>query len=131
MLDNFNTNINLMKNGLIGLWKRNEIIANNISNADSSGYRARDINFEEVLSREIDISKRNDDYNMNIDESYKDVEFRIGEKEGLEIKANGNNVDIDREMVNLAENQMRYNLVSEVLKQQLNLLNQVIEETKG
>ena len=68
---------------------------------------------------------------MATDETYRDVEFRIDEKKGLEVKANGNNVDLDIEMVNLAENQMRYNLVSEVLKQQLSLLNQVIEETKG
>lgn len=131
MLDNFNADINLMKKGLTGLWKRNELIANNISNADSSGYRAKDINFEDVLTREIEISKRSEEYNLATDETYRDVEFRIDEKKGLEVKANGNNVDLDIEMVNLAENQMRYNLVSEVLKQQLSLLNQVIEETKG
>lgn len=131
MLDNFNTNLNLMKKGLNGLWKRNEIIANNISNADTTGYKAKDINFEEVLSREIEMSKNDKDYNISTEGSYEGRKFIIDEKEDLEIKANGNNIDIDKEMVGLAENQMRYNLVSEVLKQQLNLLNQVIEGTKG
>ncbi len=131
MLDDYNRNIDLMKKGLVGLWKRNELIANNISNADSSGYKAKDINFEEVLSREIEMSQKTEEYNIDSENAYKDPEFRIDETEGLETKGNGNNVDIDREMVNLAENQMRYNLVSEVLKQQLSLLNQVIDETKG
>jgi flagellar basal-body rod protein FlgB len=131
MLDNYNNNIDLMKKSLVGLWKRNELIANNISNADSSDYKAKDINFEEVLTREIEMSKKDEEYSINIEEAHKDSEFRIDDKEGLEVKGNGNNVDIDREMVNLAENQMRYNLVSEVLKQQLSLLNQVIDKTSG
>lgn len=131
MLDDYNKNIDLMKKSLIGLWKRNELIANNISNADSSGYKAKDINFEEVLSREIEMSNKNEEYNTDTEEGYRDPEFRIEEIDGLEVKGNGNNVDLDREMVNLAENQMRYNLVSEMLKQQLSLLNQVIDETKG
>jgi flagellar basal-body rod protein FlgB len=77
------------------------------------------------------MSKKDEEYSINIEEAHKDSEFRIDDKEGLEVKGNGNNVDIDREMVNLAENQMRYNLVSEVLKQQLSLLNQVIDKTSG
>lgn len=34
--------------------KRNELIAANIANADTPGYKARDINFQQLLNNQID-----------------------------------------------------------------------------
>jgi flagellar basal body rod protein FlgB len=38
---------------------------------------------------------------------------------------------MEKEMVSLAENQMKYDLASQALKFQLNLLNTVLSESKG
>jgi flagellar basal-body rod protein FlgB len=59
------------------------------------------------------------------------IQFSILERKGLSIKENGNNVNVETEMVSLAENKMKYDLATEALRSQLELLRTVIEESKG
>ena len=132
MLDNLYSRIDFLRKGMEGLWARNQIIADNIANVDTNGYKAKDINFEQVFSKYLD--KRNSDgYKSNVKDSdtYLDkARYSINEKKGFSVKANGNNVDMDKEMAYLAENAMKYDLVSQAMNFQLDLLKDVINEGK-
>ena len=127
MINNTSETLSFYQKTLEGLWTRNEVISNNIANSDTQGYLSKDINFEKVINEYLSASKA--DYKSEVDAE--NIKYRIEHKRGLDVKSNGNNVDMDKEMVSLAENQMKYDLVSQALKFQLNLINTVLSESKG
>ncbi len=88
---------------------RNQLIANNIANQDTPGYKRQDVNFEEQLKQALRSSKYTsiDDKVANVRMSalkakqftdYGDYSYRLDE----------NNVDPEQEQVALAANQLKY-----------------------
>ena len=68
---------------------RQQLVASNIANADTPGYRTRDINFQEEFQTAIGLRPN------------------VEEVSGLPVKNDGNSVDLDRESRLLAENAIR------------------------
>jgi flagellar basal-body rod protein FlgB len=90
------------------------LVASNIANADTPGYKTRDIDFQ--------------------------AEFQSGlaagrpgavEVPGLKIKNDGNNVDVDREARLLAENALRFNVASGLMRSALGTVRSAIEEGRS
>ena len=89
---------------------RQKLVAANIANADTPGYQAQDIDFQfEFMSLA------------------KGQQPQVISAEGLKQKPDGNNVDLDREARLLAENQMRFNLASVLVKGQLKTVQEAIQ----
>jgi flagellar basal-body rod protein FlgB len=83
------------------LSSRQRLVASNIANADTPGYKTQDIDFQfEFMSLA------------------KGLQPQTVEAQGLSEKPDGNNVSVDREARLLAENQMRFNLASALVKGQ-------------
>lgn len=103
-------NTDIMKLALDATWKRNEVINENIANVDTPGYKRQEVSFEEYLEKAIEVNGKKDlDQIKHIQPSV------YTENHNLSYRKDGNNVDIDTEMVYLAENQLRYNtLISQV-----------------
>jgi flagellar basal-body rod protein FlgB len=103
-------NTDLIGMALDATWKRNQVINENIANVDTPGYKRKDVSFESYLEKALET---NDSDEIS---SLKRVSPRVyTENEQLSYRKDGNNVDIDTEMVLLAENQLRYNtMVSQV-----------------
>ena len=93
---------------------RQKLVASNIANADTPGYKTRDINFGEEFQNALPGS----------------APF-IHEVDGLKMKNDGNNVSIDRESRLLAENDMRFNMATQLLKSELHAMKNAISEGKG
>jgi flagellar basal-body rod protein FlgB len=55
----------------------------------------------------------------------------VAELAGLPVKNDGNNVDLDREARLLAENAMRFNAASNLMRSQLNTIKEAIQGGKG
>ena len=49
--------INVLDKASDASWTRNEIIANNIANVDTPGYKRQDLNFEDELERALGHSR--------------------------------------------------------------------------
>ncbi|MGQ9524902.1 MAG: flagellar basal body rod protein FlgB [Armatimonadota bacterium] len=81
---------------------RHRIIANNIANAETPGFRRRELNFEEALRavREGELG---------------DALHRLVSEDPSPGRADGNNVCIDTESALLAENAMTYEAVATML----------------
>ncbi len=126
MITDLNARLDFYRKGLEGLWTRNEVISNNIANASTDNFQSRDINFEKVMNEYMS-KMRSEDFSPD----HGRFKYNIEYKRGLPVNANGNNVNVDKEMVSLAENQMKYDLMTQALKYQLNLFNTVISESKG
>ena len=93
---------------------RQKLVASNIANVDTPGYKAKDIDFQfEFMSLA------------------QDAQPNVVEAQGLVVKNDGNNVSMDREARLLAENALRFNLASNLMKSQLKLVNNAIKEKSG
>jgi flagellar basal-body rod protein FlgB len=90
---------------------RQKLVASNIANADTPGYKTKDIDFQfEFMSL------------------VKGTTPQTSEPKGLTEKPDGNNVSMDRESRLLAENAIRFNLASTLLRGQLKMVHDAIQE---
>ncbi len=92
------------------LTARQKIVASNIANADTPGYRAKDIDFQAEFQGALDSHTP-----------------RVIETPGLKIKNDGNNVSIDREARLLAENTIRFSLAAQLVKNEFKDITAAIQ----
>jgi flagellar basal-body rod protein FlgB len=110
--------------------KRHTLIAGNISNLDTPGYKPKEIPFETALAEAIESNKgfalvKTDPSHMDLYEGQGASLPILEEKE----EWNGMNwVSIDREMVRLTENNFLYRTSIEALMRKIRLLKEVIRE---
>jgi flagellar basal-body rod protein FlgB len=90
---------------------RQKLVASNIANADTPGYRTEDIDFQFEFMSQV--------------EGQKPVAV---EPAGLAEKPDGNNVSIDREARLLAENAIRFNLAAALVRERLQMVRNAIQE---
>lgn len=108
---NMHSNTDFLAKALDASWLRNQLISNNIANVDTPGYKRKDIDFEGYLQTALRANGKLDDVNNIGDIS----PYVYEDKANLSYRMDDNNVDVDTEMVKLAENQLRYNtLISQV-----------------
>jgi flagellar basal-body rod protein FlgB len=93
---------------------RQKLVASNIANADTPGYKTKDIDFQFEFWSRIEGASPN-----------------VIETPGLTSKNDGNNVSVDREARLLAENAMRFNLAAQLMRSQVRMLRNSIQEGKG
>ncbi|MEG0805155.1 MAG: flagellar basal body rod protein FlgB [Lachnospiraceae bacterium] len=106
---------------------RNTAISNNIANDDTPGYKRQDVNFEAVLARELNRSKY-----TSLDSKIKEVNLsRLNvstytDSPGYSYRLDGNNVDIDTENVELAANQIKYQVMIDSMGQEFSRIKTAI-----
>lgn len=88
---------------------RQKLSASNIANADTPGYKTKDIDFQQEFMSMVNGQQPQ---TINAD--------------GLPDKTDGNNVNVDREARMLAENAMRFNVASTMLRGQINMVKEAI-----
>jgi flagellar basal-body rod protein FlgB len=93
---------------------RQKLVASNIANADTPGYKTQDIDFQFEF--------------MSLIQGEQPAASGVA---GLPEKPDGNNVNIDREARLLAENAIRFNLASTLLHNQLKAVHTAIQEGKS
>ncbi len=115
--------INVLDKAADASWTRNEIIANNIANVDTPGYKRQDLNFEDELERALGHSRYKTMDAKVADLKEKHLEARVvSDYDGFSYRTDGNNVDIDTENVTLAANQIKYQgLMSSISSEFTNL----------
>lgn len=92
---------------------RQRLVSSNLANADTPGYKTRDLDFQGELA------------NLLNDQPPQAVEVS-----GLTTRNDGNNVNVDREARLLAENALRFSTASALMRGQLRSLRSAIQEGK-
>ncbi|MBQ0042264.1 MAG: flagellar basal body rod protein FlgB [Lachnospiraceae bacterium] len=88
---------------------RNEVIANNIANVDTPGYKRQDVSFEKELKRALGMSKYETMDSKVSNLKVNDLKSRVyTDIRGFSYRYDKNSVDIDAEATYLAENQIKY-----------------------
>ncbi len=123
--------VNVLKKAADASWKRNEVIANNIANVSNPGYKRKDIQFENYLRRELMKDYSTDD-DLNRRVANVDLD-RLGtrvytDQSELSYRLDGNNVDINTENANLAENQIRYYTLLNSMTQEFSRIKSVLSK---
>ena len=123
--------VNVLKKAADASWKRNEVIANNIANVSTPGYKRKDIQFENYLRRELMRDYSTDD-DLNRRVANVDLD-RLGtrvytDQSELSYRLDGNNVDINTENANLAENQIRYYTLLNSMTQEFSRIKSVLSK---
>jgi len=117
--------INVLNKAADASWMRNNVITNNIANVDTPGYKRKDVQFESYLMASMtkggSLSDRID--SINLDSLNASI---YTDRSNLSYRLDGNNVDIDTESANLAENQLRYYALLDSMTQEFNRLRTVI-----
>ncbi len=102
--------------------QRHNVVSSNLSNAETPGYKAKDIQFERILREAISTEKTIPLVKTNskhIDGGGQ-IEILNTEPEVITVKTpvvsfDGNTVSVEREMARLSENSMLYQTETEIL----------------
>ncbi len=109
--------------------KRQDLLSDNVANVDTPYYKRKDLNFKDMLEY---ISKGNIGNPLKGDSPrhfrYSNgVMFpRVQEDKNLSWRSDRNNVDIDKELVELMQNSMWYGGVAKLLSQRFSTLRSVL-----
>ncbi|MCR5669789.1 MAG: flagellar basal body rod protein FlgB [Butyrivibrio sp.] len=118
--------INVLDKASDAAWTRNEIIANNIANADTPYYKRQDLNFEDELERALGHSRYKTMDQKVADLKDKHLKARVvNDYSGFSYRTDYNNVDIDTENVMLAANQVKYQGLMAGVKHEFQTLSMV------
>ncbi|WP_099468882.1 flagellar basal body rod protein FlgB [Konateibacter massiliensis] len=120
--------INILDKAADAAWIRNDVIANNIANATTPNYKRQDVKFEDVLERELtgarSVSLSKKVANVSID----NLDAQIyTDSAGYSYRVDGNNVDISTENVELAANQIKYNMLTDIINNDFKSLQNVMK----
>ena len=130
MISNMFREINQLDRGLDAAWLRNEVISQNIANVDTPGYNRKAVAFEDyyqtALNRESQFALRQTRA-RHIDKGAEEsLAPRVYEEES-NYRMDGNNVDIDKEMTDLAVNVIYYQTMLTKVTGEMNQLDTAIK----
>ncbi len=94
---------------------RHEVIADNIANVNTPGFKAKSVEFETQLKAAL---ARRDPAHIR----------PVIKEDPLPVRRDGNSVDIDLEMAKLAEATILYSALSRLISDRLALLRSVVSE---
>ena len=101
------------------LSQRQKLVASNIANADTPGYRTKDIDFQYEFLSTLDRDRPASDLS------------EVVEPNDLLAKNDGNNVSIDREMRLLSENAIRFQLATTLVRGQFKAVKNALTEGRS
>ncbi len=129
----FDNTISLLEKVLDFASLRHGILAGNIANLNTPGYKARDLLFKEELQGAIRAMEkpeiREASWSGNSIDGHKSLENlspRLIFQKTLRVSEDGNTVDIDHEMSKLAENNLFYDVAVQLIAKKLNILKSSI-----
>ena len=125
----FPASITQMEKALSTSTLKQRVHADNIANVDTANYKSKQVNFQQVMQQASD--SRMNSYRTDA----RHLEFQSGQgaspvtvNNHTKMTPNGNNVDMDYEMAELAKNQLWYNAVTERVNGKFSSLRSVINE---
>ncbi|HHW47994.1 MAG TPA: flagellar basal body rod protein FlgB [Clostridiaceae bacterium] len=134
MLGRIINNTKIIEKAMDACWVRNEVIAQNIANADTPGYKRKTVLFESQLNEAIEKNRKSES-NRRMSKTpasksaVEDVEIKIiQDNSNLSYRLDGNNVDIDNEMASMAKNTIKYNVLTQSLNSSLGRIKTAINE---
>ena len=100
------------EHALKGLWTQQELIADNIANVNTPGYRAKSLDFDGFMRQALRANS--------------DIDAFVRQDQRTQFRTDGNQVDVEREMVLMMENSLRYRSVLSQVNRKMDMLNSIV-----
>ncbi len=120
-MDLFDTTLVGLQRAMSGANLREQVLANNIANADTPNFKRSDVDFHAALAQAFSGQATPGQIGA--------VTFQSQTDTASTIQADGSNVDIDREMSSLSQNSLDYQSLSAVLATRVAILKTAIGTT--
>ncbi len=91
---------------------RHRVLTSNIANADTPGYKAKDISFQKEMQGAIDSDGK--------------AGYEIYEAQTTLPERDGNTVNLDIEMAKVAENTLLYDTATELMSMKIRMIKNVL-----
>ena len=123
------SNINLLENYISHLSTKNKVVSQNIANIGTEGYIRQSVKFHDMLSNEINSSvKKTDQKHISLSSSAQTgTDNEIFTDKSKEPNGGINNVDIETEMAELAENAINFKFSAKKIAGHFQLMRDVIK----
>lgn len=129
MLKNSFDQINLQNKALDASWLKHDIIAQNIANSETPGYKRKKVVFDNVLQSAMNenMTPLRRTHAGHIASPSLDFTPSVITDMDAEMRIDGNSVDIDIEMAEQAKNSIKYNAMINQVSAQLRRLKASIK----
>ncbi|MFC4557110.1 flagellar basal body rod protein FlgB [Virgibacillus kekensis] len=127
-MDLFGSTIQQLERSLNYSSAKNRVISSNIANIDTPNYKAKDVVFKNVLNDTMDsplTAKRTHPRHIPFNGGEL-TSFQTVTRKNTMYNHNGNNVDVDKEMAELAKNQIYYQSLVDRINGKFSSLQTVI-----
>lgn len=123
---------NLLEKAMDGSALKHTAISNNIANVNTPGYKKLTVSFHQSLEKYLEEvpelkTTKNKHFTGKKEMSAEPV-IRMTQAGTTKLRNDGNNVDIDLELAALAENNLYFNSLAQLLSAQIALLKHSISE---
>ena len=128
----FNGTISILEKSLDMRSMKHNLLVSNIANKDTPNYKAFDLAVEEEMQKltgtrkTVSLWKTQEGHFQANGEDCTEVSITKS-SEGFEQSMDGNTVDIEKEMTNLAENNLLYDAMAQIMRKKLQGLKVAIQ----
>jgi flagellar basal-body rod protein FlgB len=132
----FNQTVTILEKALDLRSKKHNVIASNIANMDTPDYKAFDLIIEKELQKgtgkgnRISLNKTDTAHIQSRRSKADGVSVQIGDTQGFSLRGDGNTVDIDKQMANMAENTLMYKAAAQMIYKKFQGLKSAIQGGK-
>jgi flagellar basal-body rod protein FlgB len=122
-LDNlFGPQLDNLSRALGRTTERHALLTGNIANANTPGYKRKDVDFNITLKDEM----------TKGESTFSDMKARTEQRtsDSTSIASDGNNVDMEHEVMSLAQTELRFSTLTEMTSRYFSNLTYVIHEGK-
>ncbi|MFJ7726547.1 flagellar basal body rod protein FlgB [Neobacillus sp. NPDC097160] len=125
-------NIAILQSALDASSLRQQVISNNIANAETPGFKTKQVVFEDILKQQINnqskfVGNRTDSRHFAIGYSSAIPSAKTVNNTNTVMQSNGNNVDIDEEMSRMGKNSLWYYTLTQQLTSEFHQLSIAIK----
>ncbi len=115
-MDLFDTTELALKRATQAVSLRQQVIAENLANSNTPGYRRRDVNFQDALTSAIADGKS----------ALENLQFTPEVDRTQPLRGDGSNVDVDKEQSAMAQVSLQYDALTAVMKSRMQIMRMVI-----
>ncbi len=115
---------------------KQELITSNIANANTPGFKAKKLDFEAALARALDVDgnlsmKATEGNHFDVGGGgFNNLQPEIYDNPNGVVSENGNTVDVEAEMAQMAENKLMFDTVVQLLNKKIGLMKYAINSEK-
>ncbi|WP_096154642.1 flagellar basal body rod protein FlgB [Bacillus sp. FJAT-45066] len=127
----FSTSIHSLEKGLHFSTAKHKAISNNISNVDTPNFKRQDVKppFQQIYQQQL-LANKTDARHVEFTKKQPNMPYKLVSSNNS-YSHNGNSVDIDKEMSELAQNQIYYYTLIDQLSGKFQSIQNVVKGGRG